>query len=123
MVSGVSFSTSGTNVTATVTLAANAVGSAAVQIEVSDGYSTSAQSFVVNVPPAKGSTLSATLVGKVLKITFTGVPNSSYIIQGSSNLKTWSQVGSAITTDSNGNGEYDATVSSSGEQYFRALLQ
>ncbi|MGO8678223.1 MAG: beta strand repeat-containing protein [Limisphaerales bacterium] len=123
VVSGVSFSTSGTNVTATVTLAANAVGSAAVQIEVSDGYSTSAQSFVVNVAPAKGSTLSATLVGKVLKITFTGVPNSSYIIQGSSNLKTWSQVGSAITTDSNGNGEYDATVSSSGEQYFRALLQ
>ena len=68
-------------------------------------------------------TLMPTLVGKVLKITFTGVPNASYIVLGSSNLKTWVQVGSPITTDSNGNAEYDATVSGSGEEYFRVQQQ
>jgi len=122
LVSGVSFSTSGTNVTATVNLVPNATGVATVQIEVSDGYSTSAQSFALNVVPAVGPKLGATLSGKVLKITFTGVPNASYIIQGSSDLKTWTQVGT-ITTDANGKGEYDATVSGSGDQYFRALFQ
>ncbi len=51
-------------------------------------------------------TLVPTLVGKVLKITFTGVPNASYVIQSSSDLKTWNPVGAAITADSNGKVEY-----------------
>jgi hypothetical protein len=68
-------------------------------------------------------TLGWTLLGKVLKITFTGVPKASYAIQSSSDLRTWTQAGPAITTHSNGTAEYDSTVDSSGDQYFRALFQ
>jgi hypothetical protein len=93
-----------------------------VQILVSDGYSISSQSFTVNVALTVGPTLGAALSGKVLKITFKGLPNSTYVIQGSSNLTSWTQAGS-ITTDANGNGQYNATVNGSGEQYFRALFQ
>jgi len=127
LVSGVTVSTavSGTttNVTANVSLVPNKTGTATVTIQVTDGYSTSTQSFMLTVSPATGPTLSASLVGTVLKITFTGVPNSSYLVLGSSDLKTWAQVGQPINTDSNGKGEYDATVSSSGDQYFRVQFQ
>ena len=81
----------------------------------------------VNVAPAVGPTLGVglsgtTLTGKVLTITFKGLPNSTYVIQGSSNLTSWTQAGS-ITTDANGNGQYSATVNGTGAQYFRALFQ
>ena len=70
-----------------------------------------------------GPTLGWTLLGKVLKITFTGVPNASYVIQSSSNLKTWTQVGPAITAQADGEAEYSSTLDSSGDHYFRALFQ
>jgi len=122
LVSGVSFATVGSTVTATVNLVPNKVGKASVQIQVSDGYATSSRSFAVNIVPPVGPTLHFALVGKVLKITFTGVPNASYIVQSSSDLKNWTAVGPAITADSNGNVEYDATVSGL-RLYFRALFQ
>jgi subtilisin-like proprotein convertase family protein len=123
IVSGVTFSTVGSTVTATVNLVSNKVGKATVKIDVSDGYATSSQSFAVTVGTPARPILSATLVGTVLHITFTGVPNGSYVIQSSPDLKTWTPVGPAITADSNGKVEYDAPVNSSGPQYFRALFQ
>jgi hypothetical protein len=129
LVSGVTFAattnSTTTNVTATVNLVPNQTGTATIVIQVSDGYSTNSQSFALTVSPSSSAaaTLSATLVGKVLKVTFTGAPNSSYVVQVSSDFKTWTQVGAAITTDSNGKGEYDATVSSSGDQYFRVVFE
>jgi subtilisin-like proprotein convertase family protein len=124
IVSGVSFATVGSTVSATVNLVPNKTGKAAVQILVSDGYSTSAQTFSVNVTSSLGGpTLHFALVGKVFKISFTGVPNASYVILSSSNLQGWAAVGPAITADSNGKVEYDATVGSSGAQYYRAELK
>jgi subtilisin-like proprotein convertase family protein len=121
LVSGVSFSTVGTNVTATVNLVPNKVGTATVQVEVSDGYSAPyAQSFTLSVVSAP--TLAATLVGTTLKITFTGLPNTPYVIQSSPDLKTWTAVGAPITSGANGSVEFDAPVNTRA-QYFRALFQ
>jgi len=125
LVSGVTFATVNSSATATVNLVPNNIGTAYVQIEVSDGYATSAQTFAVNVAsitPPTGPTLEVTVSGKALKITFTGVANASYVIQSSPDLKNWTAVGPAITAGSNGQVEYDATVGS-GVQYYRTVSQ
>ena len=129
LVSGIVFNTnifippSGATVTASIAPASNQAGSANVTFNVSDGITTVSQSFELVVTSSSGPTLGFVLVGKVLKITFTGVPNASYIIQGSSDLKTWTQLGSPITAGAGGQVEYDATVNGSGDEYFRALFQ
>jgi len=128
LVSSIVFNTNkyivnGATVTATIVPASNQTGTANVTFNVSDGITTVSQSFELVVSSATGPTLSFVLVGKVLKITFTGVPNATYTIQGSSDLKTWTQLGSPITADASGKVEYDATVASTGWQFIRALFQ
>jgi len=127
LVSSIVFNTNaypvgGATVTATIA-PASTPGTATVTFNVSDGITTVSQSFQLVVYSPTGPTLGFKLVGKVLKITFTGVPSATYIIQGSSDLKTWTQLGSPITADASGNVEYDATVLGTGEQFIRAQLQ
>jgi hypothetical protein len=117
------FPVNGATVIAQIIPASNQSGTATVTFNVSDGTTTVSQSFQLTVGSPTGPTLSFVLVGKVLKITFTGVPNATYVIQASSNLASWTQLGLPITADASGKVEYDDAVNSTGAQYLRARLQ
>jgi heme-binding NEAT domain protein len=117
------FPVNGVTVNAQIIPGNNQAGTATVTFNVSDGTTTVSRSFQLTVGSPTGPTLSFVLVGKVLKITFTGVPNATYIIQASSNLASWTQIGPPITADASGKVEYDATVNSTGQEYIRVVLQ
>ncbi len=119
LVSGFSFATVGSNEVATINVAANQVGTATVTIFVTDGATPLSQAFrlTVGVRP----TLAVNLVAGDLKITFSGTPNASYTIQSTTDLKTWTSVGT-VTADANGAAEFDANVASgSGSVFYRAV--
>ena len=120
LVSGVSFATVGTNVVATVNLVSNQTGTATVTISVNDGYASSSQQFSLNVVAPFGPSLTATKVGNVLKITFTGTPRTKYILLNSTDLVNWHQV-SSITTGPTGAVEFDENIlSAGGGEFYRA---
>jgi len=119
--SGITFANNGTTVSATVNPVANASGTAVVTINVSDGTSTASQHFnltitSVAVQPTVGIRVSGTQVTLTLK----GSPNTTYTLQGSSDLKTWTNAGS-ITTDATGAGQTTVTKSA-GHEFYRAVF-
>ena len=119
LVTGFSFAPVGTNEVATINVAANQVGTATVTIFVTDGVTPLSQAFrlTVGVRP----TLTVNLVAGDLKITFNGTPNAAYTIQSTTDLKTWTSVGT-VTADANGAAEFDANVASgSGSVFYRAV--
>jgi hypothetical protein len=122
LVSGVTFKTVGTNEIATVDLVANKTGAATIVISVNDGYGSSSQQFTLNIATAAvGPALTATKVGNVLKITFTGAPRTKYGLLNSTDLVNWHQV-SSITTGPTGAVEFDLNISgAAGPEFYEAV--
>jgi hypothetical protein len=62
-------------------------------------------------------TLKVSISGSNLTISFAGVPNATYAIQSSSNLKDWTTV-TTITADATGAATYTAPISTTAPKLF-----
>jgi hypothetical protein len=99
VVQGITFEKTATTATAVITLQATATGSDTVTIRVLEGECTpSTQTFTVtvqnvNVVPA---TLAIARQGTNIVLSITGTVGATYVIEGSSDLRSWAPVGSVI---------------------------
>lgn len=106
------------------------IGSAVVTIAISDGLTHTETSFSVNVlprsdPPGEISQTIATLtlrvVGQAVLIHLTGEPNIDYDVQTSTNLVSWSFIGT-VSTDCLGLGTHeDFPAQKTPPRYYRVL--
>jgi hypothetical protein len=97
LVSGITFTYNGSKMVAIVGLVPNKGGQDFVTINVTDGFSSSSQSFVLNVSGGSGvaapATLKVTSSGNQLIIDVTGTVNGTYDLQSSPDLKVWTSLG------------------------------
>jgi hypothetical protein len=123
LVSSVTFALNGNTEEATVHLVANATGNDFVTITVSDAFGqSSSASFNLHVTGAAvGPTLTISVTGNQVTLKFKGSANTALIIQASSDLKGWNNIGN-VTTDANGNAQQTVTESGA-HQFYRAQVQ
>jgi hypothetical protein len=123
LVSGVTIAVSGTNVTANLALVAGKKGLSTITISVSDCVTTVTDTFNYIVPEPTPATMSATVTNGVLTINITGGAGTTYTIQNSLNLVTWTDV-TTVTADASGKASY--TVSLAGKPnvgFYRTIIK
>jgi hypothetical protein len=113
------------NEVATFTPVTNITGLATITVSVNNTYYTNTQSFVLQVNPLTLAKMTPALSNSVLRITYTGVPGSTYNLQSSTNLTTWTQVATVTANAVTGAAEYDVTIPKNvpGEIFYRLLSQ
>ena len=99
VVQSVTFDQTSASVTAVITLQAGAANGASdtVTIRVSDGECIASQTFTVTVgtqPPA--ATLAASRQGTNFVLNVTGQAGSTYAIEASADLRSWTQIGTVV---------------------------
>jgi hypothetical protein len=122
LVKSVTFQFVGSNEVATITPVTGAVGSGPVTISVSDLFSTSSQTFTLQVVSPPPPSISATLVNGLLDLKFTGVPGATYSIQTSTDLITWKVTGTVTANSVTGAAEYEATISTTASGLFYRIV-
>jgi hypothetical protein len=86
---------------------------------ITDGFTTSSGTVNLTATNAVGQTTgSITLVGGNANLTFYGIPGTSYTVQVSSDLSTWSDL-TTVTADSNGLVSYTDTAPPTPNAYYR----
>jgi len=122
IVESVSFNVTETSVVASLTLVVGAVGTDRVTISVSDGDTTVRQSFNVTVTAANTrATLTFGRAGNNLNIGVAGAVGVTYVIEGTADFITWTQVGTVVI-DADGVGDFQVPLAGS-YRYFRARVQ
>jgi subtilisin-like proprotein convertase family protein len=121
LVSGVTFATVNTTNVAIVSLVTNQSGSARITITVSDGTTPVSQSFnlTVNTSTKPPPTLGISHNGKQVTISLHGVANTTYTVQISTDLKTFTNNGT-VTTDASGSATVNVTATGV-KQFTRAV--
>jgi len=110
IVKSITFAVVGTNEVATITPATNALGTATVTITVGNSFTNSSQSFSLQVLQPVPPTLTISVVGGTVTITFTGTPGISYNLESSTDLINWATVQTITANASTGAGVYSTTA-------------
>jgi hypothetical protein len=125
LVSGITFSFNGRDEVAVINLVTNKSGTDFVTISVTDGFSSSSQSFILNVTGGTVSggpaTLKLSLSGTQLTLNLVGTANASYAIQSSSDFTTWTAV-TTVTASATGTASYTTAISGP-LKFYRAQAQ
>ena len=121
IVQGITFNVTSNSAAAVITLRANASGTERITLTVSDGDSVVRQSFdlTVGTITPDPATLAISRTGTNITINVTGTPGQVYSLQGSSNLRDWSQV-RLVTVEQDGTTA--VTLAATGPyRFFRAV--
>lgn len=123
LVSSVVISGVGSTRSALVTLVPKKSGKATITITASNEFGSGSESFVLTVEPViepEPAQLSASIVSGNFTIAVTGTPNAQLVIEGSTNLSTWTTVGN-VTLDAAGKGLFTVPLGSTdGARTYRA---
>ena len=123
LVSSVVISGVGSTRSALVTLVPKRSGTATITVTAVNEFGTTTESFVLTVVPVvepEPALLAASVVEGNFTIAVTGTPNAQLVIEGSSNLSTWTTVGN-ITLDAAGKGQFTVPVAAvDGARTYRA---
>jgi hypothetical protein len=122
VVQSVAFNVSGSTASATLTIRAGASGTDRVTITVSDGACLVRQSFDVTVGddvPGAPATLAVSRTGTNFVLNITGTAGATYIIEGTTDLRSWTQAG-AVTIPAGGSTQVTIPITGS-FRFFRVV--
>lgn len=122
LVSGIQFAVTGPNtVRATITIRAGQTGTDRLTVQVSDGETVSQTSFNLTIGQQQQPTLSVTRTGTNLNLSVAGSAGATYVIEGTSDFATWTQVGT-VTLNQSGQGTLQIPINAD-DRFFRARVQ
>jgi len=123
LVSSVNIVVTGTNATANLVLVSGKKGVSTISIGVSDCVNTVTETFKYIVPEPTPATMSATVEDGVLTISLTGGAGTTYTIQNSIDLVTWTDV-TTVTADGAGKASYEINLAGKPNRgFYRTVIK
>jgi hypothetical protein len=123
LVSSIDVTGDGTNYSATINLVPGTNGVANITILAATDWGTATEAFQVTVTPGENlAELGISRSGNQLTIAIAGEPNTTYNVQTSTTLTSWT-TGPTVTTDANGNATFTAPIGTGTGTFYRLLQQ
>ena len=119
MVSGIAIANDGVNITATVNLVPNKIGSVEIAFTVEDDLFSVDSSFVLYVSGAVTvPVVKSTVSGGKVTLGVTGTPGNKFVVESTSDFITWTVAGT-LTVGADGTAEFVPVTGATSGLYFR----